>query len=213
MVTLSKLHPDVDDSGPHRLEDEYNNYYMGGFEGGKSISWRHQKSSARFGRVDGAWQLARACQVGSIVHTSESNTKSGMFCRDLQSSQLQISGWLPGIFFLQITFWLAGQVSHFGSGMFGGLDKLWREFEVVAAFEPCNRTNRTKTDSVLGTMWSPSYRIKCYRLNINFEQCTANLARGQQVVRAKLRRRVGTRVQYHCGKCYCGWNNSIHSQL
>ena len=98
MVTLSKLHPDVDDSGPHRLEDEYNNYYMGGFEGGKSISWRHQKSSARFGRVDGAWQLARACQVGSIVHTSESNTKSGMFCRDLQSSQLQISGWIPDIF-------------------------------------------------------------------------------------------------------------------
>ena len=53
MVTLSKLHPDVDDSGPHGLEDEYNNYYIGGFEGGKSISWRHQKSSARFGRVSG----------------------------------------------------------------------------------------------------------------------------------------------------------------
>ena len=72
-------------------------------------------------------------------------------------------------FFRQTKFWLAGQVSHFGSGMFGELDKWWREFEVVVAFEPFNRTNRTKTDSVLGTMWSPSYRLKCYRLNINFE--------------------------------------------
>ena len=37
-----------------------------------------------------------------------------------------------------------------------------------------------------------------------------NLARGQQVVRTKLRRRVDTRAQYHCKKCYCGWNNPIH---
>ena len=50
-----------------------------GFEGDKSISWRHKKSSARFDRVAGAWQLARACQVGSIVHTSESNSNSGTF--------------------------------------------------------------------------------------------------------------------------------------
>jgi hypothetical protein len=90
---------------------------------------------------------------------------SQVSCKSLDDSQN---------FFLQKVFWLAGQVSHFGSGLFGGLDKLWREFEVVAAFEPCNRTNRTKTDSVLGTMWSPSYRIKCYRLSINFEQCTTN---------------------------------------
>ena len=90
---------------------------------------------------------------------------SQVSCKSLDDSQN---------FFLQKVFWLAGQVSHFGSGLFGGLDKLWREFEVVGDFKPCNRTNRTKTDSVLGTMWSPSYRIKCYRLSINFEQCTTN---------------------------------------
>ena len=88
------------------------------------------------------------------------------FCWNCSPTSCRSSGWFPGFFFRQTKFWLAGQVSHFGSGLFDRLDKLWREFEVVGAFKPCNRTNRTKTDSVLGTMWSPSYRIKCYSLNI-----------------------------------------------
>ena len=149
MVTLSKLHPDVDDSGPHRLEDEYNNYYMGGFEGGKSISWRHQKSSARFGRVAGAWQLSRACQVGSIAHTSESNSKSGTFLQRF-AVKSAVNHWMTPRIFSTESVWLTGQVSHFGSGLFDGLGRLWREFEVVWAFKPCDCTKRTEKDSFWG---------------------------------------------------------------
>ena len=50
--------------------------------------------------------------------------RAEVFCSDLQSSQLQISGWLPENFSTD-NVWLAGQVSHFGSNLCDELGELW----------------------------------------------------------------------------------------
>ena len=103
--------------------------------------------------------------MGSIPPCPDRTQRAECFCGNLQPSQLQIIWMASRIFFTGDVLALRTSVSHFGSKLFSGLGNVWGEFEVAWPFRLCNCINCTKTDSVLGTMWSPSYRIKFYKFN------------------------------------------------
>ena len=114
----------------------------------------------------GACRLDRSSVSGFDTPVSRSNPEGGMFLWEFAAQPA--ANYLDGFqdfFFTGDVLALRTSVSHFGSKLFSGLGNVWGEFEVAWPFRLCNCINCTKTDSVLGTMWSPSYRIKFYKFN------------------------------------------------